>query len=521
MQKVIIVDDDRIIRQWLSTAIPWQEYGFKLTGEASDGETAIELIEKEQPQIVISDINMPFMDGLELAKQVKSKSPDTYIIFMTGYEDFKYAHEALKLKVFDYLLKPVDKDQLLEKVKEAAMEWKVNQKREKNLAEVTPYLQRNLFHKLTEPTNIPIDVEQELLSVGIELQGPYFVAILIKFDVGSQNEMNDENLKTVIKEVISRELKKNQGRVMEAGIDQFLLLLFPHEEIGAVEIRQFTEYLFQEIYKKTEICTTGTFGRIYQEGFEIGFSILEAHLAMNMRHIMGKGQVYSLDDLVSDNSHYQKDITQLEEELVEQIKRGLPDKANETIQLLFKILVDSKEATLQDIRFLAVKYITLLFHEAEKWNWRHTNSEKLTAHYRKVMKMETLHDIFSLIQSTLQEWKEFMNQKKEKNSYTLVDQAMEYVDAHYHMEGVTLQKVAEVIHVSAPYLSNLFKVEKGINFGDYLLGLRMRKAMELFSENKIKTYEVADRVGYNNPQYFSMCFKKYTGYTPAEYRKTH
>ncbi|MGE8080013.1 response regulator transcription factor [Peribacillus loiseleuriae] len=521
MQKVIIVDDDRIIRQWLSTAIPWQEYGFKLAGEASDGETAIELIEKEQPQIVISDINMPFMDGLELAKQVKSKSPDTYIIFMTGYEDFKYAHEALKLKVFDYLLKPVDKDQLLEKIKEAAMEWKANQKREKNLVEVTPYLQRNIFHKLTEPTNIPIDIEQELLSLGIELQGSCFVAILIKIDERSPTGINVENLKTSIKAVISQDLKKNQGAVMDAGIEQLLLLLSPHEEIEEIKISRFIHHLFQEIHKKIGIYTTVTFGRIYQEPFEMGFSILEAHLAMNMRHIMGKGQVYTLDDIVSDDSHYQKDITQLEEELVEQIKRGLPDKANETIQLIFRILVECKDATLQDIRFLAVKYITLLFHEAEKWNWRHTNSEYLTDHYREVMKMETLHEIFDLVQSILQEWKEFMNQKKEKNSFTIVDQAMEYVDAHYHLEGLTLQKVANIIHVSAPYLSNLFKVEKGINFGDYLLGLRMRKAMELFSENKIKTYEVADMVGYNNPQYFSICFKKYTGYTPAEYRKTH
>ena len=114
MDKVVIVEDDRIIRRSLSIA-PWKQHGFVLAGEAADGESALEIIEKEQPQVVVSDISMPFMNGLDMARSIKETSPHTKVIFLTGYEDFKYAQKAVQLKAFDYLLKPVKISDLIGK----------------------------------------------------------------------------------------------------------------------------------------------------------------------------------------------------------------------------------------------------------------------------------------------------------------------------------------------------------------------------------------------------------------------
>ena len=138
LYKVLIVDDDRIIRRGLVTTIPWEEHGFKLVGEAADGERALELIDIALPQIVISDIRMPFMDGLAMAEQAKQKHPDIRFIFLTGYEDFNYAKQALKLGAVDYLLKPVDRDVILEKAKKAAEDWEADQIKQEKLHTAQP-----------------------------------------------------------------------------------------------------------------------------------------------------------------------------------------------------------------------------------------------------------------------------------------------------------------------------------------------------------------------------------------------
>lgn len=134
MHKILIVDDDRIIRKGLIQTIPWAKNGFHVTGEAGDGEEALAMIRKDPPQVVVSDIRMPFMDGLELAKHTKETYPDIKFIFLTGYEDFSYAKRAIDLQAVDYLLKPVERDILLEKAKQVAADWDKEQGSKKSSA---------------------------------------------------------------------------------------------------------------------------------------------------------------------------------------------------------------------------------------------------------------------------------------------------------------------------------------------------------------------------------------------------
>src|SRR5690625_1610325 len=131
MYRIIIVEDDRLIRKSLMKA-PWEEHGFTIVGEAGNGEDAIAIITKEQPHVVVSDIHMPFTSGLEMAKLIKEKSSHTKIIFLTGFEDFNYAQEAVKLQVFDYLLKPIEISKLIGKVKLAAEEWEMDMQKERS-----------------------------------------------------------------------------------------------------------------------------------------------------------------------------------------------------------------------------------------------------------------------------------------------------------------------------------------------------------------------------------------------------
>jgi two-component system, response regulator YesN len=517
MHKVIVVEDDRIIRRGICQAIPWGEHGFVVAGEAGDGEVALELIEKEQPQVVVSDINMPFMSGLEMAKQIKERSPETRIIFLTGYEDFKYAQEAVKLKAFDYLLKPVDSEYLLEKAIEAAADWEKESVKEKRILESLPLLQQKFFQKLIREGDYRIDVENELLGLDVQLEGPFFGVILVKNTI--ELDLEGHFFKEKITSFISSHFNELSCLVMNADVGEYTILLSLENDHDSRK-GELAQALFNYLSKEIDDTITITHGRAYPNMFEIGKSFLEARVAMDMRHIVGTGRVISLDETVSKCDQKEDLIHDLEIKFENQIKSGLPEKADEALLDLSKAIVDRKTVTLPDLKVLALKFSTMLFFEIEKWKKEDTTSNFNSSDvYKKIMELRTLTEMTEMLHSLIEEWSSAMYKKKENNYYSHVDQAIKYMQGNFHDSSLTLQKVAELIHVSTPYLSNLFKIEKGFNFGDYLLELRMKKAMELLGDGNIKTYEVCERVGYSNPQYFGICFKKYTGFTPAEFKK--
>ncbi|WP_404330100.1 response regulator [Mesobacillus maritimus] len=517
MHKVMIVEDDRIIRRGLCQAIPWEQNGFYVAGEAGDGEVAIELIEKEQPQVVVSDINMPFMNGLEMAKLVKEKSPATKIIFLTGYEDFSYAQQAIKVRAYDYLLKPVDSEQLLQKVIEAATEWENDRVNEKRILDSMPLLQQNFLQNLTRQEAKRVDIEAELLALDIHLDGPFFSSLLIHFD--SSNKEDNERFKDNATKRISDFLTSCEGAVLNAGENEIAVFLsLETNQSNKIEILAKDLLQLQDEGKQQ---LTITYGRVYDNVFELGHSYIDCRLAMDMRHIMGPGKIYRLDDISSNCKQSEENVKELDRKLENQIKLGLPEKVSETLAQLNVAIFESRKSTLLEMKTLAVKYSSMLFYEIEKWRKEEVKGFNSSKYYEDIMKLTSLNEMFEILQRLVQEWSSLMNKSKQNSRYTLVDQAIEYMKDTFHETGLTLQKVANHIHVSSPYLSNLFKVEKGFNFGDCLLELRMKKAMEILGDVNLKTYEVSEQVGYSNPQYFSICFKKYTGYTPAEYRKKH
>ncbi|HZH58459.1 MAG TPA: response regulator, partial [Metabacillus sp.] len=289
MYKLIVVEDDRIIRRGICQSTLWEEHGFIVAGEAGDGEIALDLIKKEQPQVVISDINMPFMNGLEMGKKIREISPETRIIFLTGYEEFKYAHEAIKLKAFDYLLKPVDSEQLLNKVKEAAEDWEQETKKELRIIESLPYLQRKFFQKLMKEGDQRIDVEKELVELGVELEGPAFAAVLVYSPIGLHDECTIK-----MTEVASTLFSRGNFMVMNIDPNKYAILLSLEDE-NDVRKGKLAQELFDS-YRDLEHSITITLGRTYPNLFELGKSLLESHLAMDLRHIMGIGRVFSFED---------------------------------------------------------------------------------------------------------------------------------------------------------------------------------------------------------------------------------
>ncbi|ARP42956.1 putative response regulatory protein [Geobacillus thermodenitrificans] len=402
MYKILLVDDDRLIRRSLATTIPWKRYGYELVGEASNGEEGLSLIDQHKPQIVISDIKMPFMDGLQMASIGKTRYPEMKVILLTGYEDFKFAQEAIKIKAFDYLLKPVESSILLKKVQQAAMEWEYEQRSQMQKVKGIRFLKQKWLKKLLHQRHHSLEIYNEMEKFNVYLKGECVAVSIIRLeDIPKEGQLDEERLDHAYK--ICSQAIENQGEVFDWEENEFIVILSGHSK----------EEILKEMKKLIEqIC-------------------LDIEAELGIRATAAAGEVHNTTSIAL--SYFQA------------------------------------REVLKSQRVVAQKQIGYRPHE---------------------------------------------------DYGSVVDKAIEYMEQHYNKEGLTLNEVAQAVHVNPSYLSNMFKVKKGTNFSDCLLELRMRKAMELLRDRNAKVYEVAEMVGYSNPQYFSVCFKKYVGLSPLDFKKS-
>ncbi|WP_462409493.1 response regulator transcription factor [Neobacillus sp. Marseille-QA0830] len=518
MHKVVIVDDDRIIRIGLSKVIPWAKHGFELAGMAADGVEGLDVIKKTDPQIVISDIRMPFMDGLEMTKAVKKFNSKAKIILLTGYQDFKYAHQAIQLKAFDFLLKPIETSELIEKLEQASMEIEQERQIECQIHESQKYRQQQFLKKLCFRPLHEQEMFQELSMIGIHPFGHLTAALSVT--------LNQTEVTPVLKNHILEDCREYiktiplEGYVLNGDAGNIAVFLFGtgNKDVFTQSIANLPKNILNMIRNKYPTTVTITGGRVYQQVADIACSYIEALKAMNFRHIMGMNSVYNIEAIEACQGEERGFTTEIEQELLKYVTYGLPEKVTELLEETKRKINANKNLTLQAMVLQAIKIINLLGYESSKINkiW---DEAKILEIENDLVQMQTIDEIFTLIERMALDATNRVKRINGGRKHSLVKQAIDFIHANYHRTDLNLQTVADEVHVSYAYLSNLFKVELGLNFGDILLEMRMNKAIELFQQSDLKTYEVAERTGYSNSHYFSSSFKKYTGFSPAEFKK--
>lgn len=525
MYKVLIVDDDRIIRRGLVTTIPWEENGFMLVGEAGDGERALELIDMLSPQIVISDIRMPFMDGLAMAEQVKRKHPDIRFIFLTGYEDFNYAKQALKLGAVDYLLKPVNREVILEKAAKAAADWEAEQSKRDKIHTARPYFRQMFFHKLLEKTADETALLAEAESLEVRFKGKCFVVMVLKLD--GYKKAGSLSASQEMKAAVSREaenllLTKTSGGVFGLEDDEIAVVCSgddTEEKIFSCAGQLAAEFCAAAKEKQHTTLTIGI-GKAWTGLHGIAESFHEAKYVLEFRHVIGKDKVISVNDLdalVNEVQNVSRTLS--ESELVDKVRMGFVDDA---LQLLSEVetVLQASRLSLTQVRLMAVDILLALFKGADEWahGWSQENRDKKAVYYDKINQMPTVEDIMVLLRTVVDSLGQFMASENENQRGEIIDEVTAYIEEHYAEHGLSLQDIGAHVHMNPIYLSVLFKKKKNITFTGFLLQVRMKKAMEMLRCRDLKNYEVAEQTGYSSPEYFCACFKKYTGMSPAEFR---
>lgn len=298
MYKVIIIDDDCIIRKGLMKLIPWNEHGFDLVGSSDNGKAGLELIRTLQPHLIITDIRMPFMNGLELTEIVKKEYPQTKIIMLTSYDDFEFAKQALKLKVFEYLLKPFDNETILKAATSAMNELSYEYRMSQKVTEALPILRQKFLEKLIKGKLSEVEIRSGAELLELALPDASYATIVLKADDYSypdyQNRFGKEMLKYCVLNVAEETLgSKGQGILFDSVEDEVVLICFINENEEQAKEKWFV--LAESIRRNIENCLkttiTAAIGDVYRTYEGISHSYKDAQAALEFRHIMGTNRV--------------------------------------------------------------------------------------------------------------------------------------------------------------------------------------------------------------------------------------
>ena len=545
MYKLILVDDEEEVRQGILEKIEWDKHGFEIAGEAENGLEALEIAEKVIPDIVITDIKMPFMDGLTLAGRFHEKYPTTKIIILTGFDEFEYAKKAIQLNVVEYILKPISSKELtdvLDKIK-AKLDEEVAQKKDiealkESYRKSLPMLREKFLISLINSELAREEIMEEARNYGLRIDGKGFAVALINpgnndkpVVAGNVYELNEqENPGTLSDRVLSRiavlnickEImdRYNSGIVFLHNDSIALIFISQENDRDAVtgEILQILEEIRVYIQKYHGFTVTIGLGSFCNDIICLNQSYKNAVNALDYSVVLGNNRVIYIEDVEPQGDKRVLFDETKEHVLSSSIKVGSPEEMTETIENLFNDIIIQK-ASFKDYQIYLLEMLTTILKVAEDMD---VNMETLFgANYNlfvEIYKFKDIQEVKVWVSGICTKIKRYISKNRQDTCKLMAKNATDYIKENYSDSEITIYKMCKYLHISTTYFSTIFKRETRYTFVNYLTHVRMEAAKELLRSTNLKTFEVARAVGYSEPNYFSYCFKKNFGISPSEFR---
>lgn len=524
--KVIIVDDEQLVRNLLKNCVNWKSFNMEIIAEASNADEALHLLETNTVDIVFTDIHMPVVDGMQFISTASKKYPHVKFVVLTGYDDFSYAQRSVKLGVSDFLVKPVDDEDVIKTLAnlKAVIEQEKEEQKEynrlkKQLYENLPYLKERFLRELIMRGIDKRTIEEKLLFLNIQFKYKSFQIAAMAIN-HSENE--NEELKYIknMKVMNSVKLYFTNNQYVYSFFDSVNRIIILNNDEN-LDLFASCELLKERIAREMN-CSVGIgLGSLKTEPQEICTSYREALDALDLRIVFGNHSVIFYNNMNFSLQKNEIDIKELFSKFKLFLKSGLLDKAKEIIEYLLDSGIDLKSTSAIDqIHNIAVEIsLTCL---------RYSIRAKVDTEDKYISDIQSLGKIFTM--SSIPEIKEYLFHMVEKTTKDMGQQQLNrinklilniksYVDENFTDHDLTLVNVAKKFYLNPSYLSRTFKKETGISFIKYLTNVRMDKAISLLADKEdVKVFEIADTVGISDPNYFGTCFKKYTGVSISEYK---
>ncbi|MCR5157309.1 MAG: response regulator [Butyrivibrio sp.] len=530
MLKVFLAEDEFVVREGIKNNIDWSAHGYNFCGEAGDGELAYSMIRKEMPDIVITDIKMPFMDGLTLSRMIKAEFPEIEIILLTGYEDFEYAKEAIKIGVASYLSKPISGDSLLKeigvvarKIEERKQEQEIARKYREDMKERTELERQDFFQSLvTGDRTLPYLLEKGK-ELSVDLSALRYNIVILK--VWSLKHEADEFSGSVLKvqEGIADIAAKHGAELFELNLEGNAILFKGDGEMAVADnIKSCIEELRQLFSEYPNIRYFGGVGQSVERITDIPTSFEWASRAFAHQYLSSDSDFLFGSE---EGLHSQKenvilseiDPRHIDRRLVKEfLRRGEPSEVefflDEFLEGMGKNAIRStmlRQYISMDIYFCVADFI-----ENDLGLSRADTQARIPAAELLADEKNTYDYLVDLISTAVD-----LRQENSRGRYRdVVSQVIAYIDAHYSEEDLSLNTLAAHVNFSPNHLSAVFRQATGQTFIKYLTDYRLDKAKELLLTTSKKSNEIGLLVGYKDPHYFSYLFKKTQGMTTTQYR---
>lgn len=514
MYKVIVVDDEPRVRRGLKNLIPKLDSEWTVSGEAKNGYEALEAVKKEMPDLVITDIRMPQMNGLDLLSHLKEYP--VHVVILSGYGYFEYAQTAVKYGAFDYLLKPLkpeDIQSVLGRVK-----------KERQLVPIVSPNSPNMpnYSKLWKDWLLGLQEEKELpkqLTPIFPSGSAAFRIFVIEVDLIdeliNEDQWGDRQLvlfavRNIVQDVTGTTNSDAHFLFMN-GAQLFFLT------INEKEARQLAKSCIEEVKKWLKISISIGISDTSEAYLALPDLVQHARVALQNKCFYGCGTVSEFDDLKLEDIIEVGYPIELDTELVKGIRGGQYERSS-TVLHEFVDTIKQRSVSFRLFRRFCLQLVSSvirLTYELKMYDLVITHLTRPIDLFDRTFTLDEYVEFMrSLIESCIAsiEW----NRTQKQNQ--TIDKALAFLQSNYALD-ISLEDTARHVHMNASYFSSYFKLETGNSFIEYLTGLRMDKAKTLMMDSQLRLYEIAQKVGYQEVKYFSRLFKKKMGVTPVEYRQ--
>jgi len=520
MYRIVFADDEHIVREGISTRVGWGENGFELCAVCSNGREVLDYLEDNEVDVLLSDISMPLLDGLAVCREVSQRYPDTMLLLLTGYDQFEYAQEALKYQVRSFLLKPITAAELENVLAEVKLDLdrktairKEQAELRARLAESLPVLKERFLHRLVLGQLTADVMRRRASELQWEDHNGHYRTVIVDVPPGW-----DEISRLGFTEAVGSLLSRKDELFFNAEENIVLLL----QDGSGQDLESRTSALAPGILRSSgrvgKAPVSVALGEIVDNVGAIQRSYDGARRALGHARLLGLPHVVSASDVSSMESIEVNRFHELARALVGALRQA---NRNAAIEILDGVSAqlgqhyvepESADAYLSRIQFLLLDFVDELIlgpgdlmpaNVAELLYPRHfTTVPEALAHYRTVI--ERVLDI--------------LEQRRTDAVTSRMARAEDVIRVRHAESGLSLQDVCDEVFLSVSQFSALFKEQTGKTFVEYLTNVRIEHAKDLLRTTDLRTYEIAERVGYSDPRYFTYVFKKMTGMTSSEYR---
>lgn len=520
LYRVLLVDDEEDIREGISRKMDWLGLGFSLVGEAANGQDALELAESLRPDVILTDIKMPFMDGLELCRILTDRLPAARFVVFSGFDAFEYAKQAIQMNVVEYILKPINADEL------SAVLWRLKDQLDRERAERRnvellrsrytenlPVLRELFYANLLDGHIEPGTERERAARLDIDLQGEEWAVGLAYIGSDRRDALSTLSVQKLLEESLTA--------------DRCRLTLYNDWVAVIVSLTEsFTIYDLIRVLDR--VCTlaasylgltlTVGVGAPCKELSGMARSAAEARTALEYRSMVGRGQVIYIGDLEPDGGQVLTFEEADERTLTAAVRLGSEQEVRDAAAALAGKIREANPSAGQYNLFL----MELVTHLMKMTRRSGVGVEEVfgTGFSLPIQDsaLPSLEELEDWCAERYLRLRTLIRRRQTDSAGQTVEAAKEYIRQHYAESDLSVEKLCAYLHLSSTYFSTLFKRETGTSFTAYVTTVRMEAAAEAIRGTEEKTYLIAQRCGYEDPNYFSYVFKRHFGVTPTKYR---